>query len=98
MAGYLLLPDVKRSADNQIWFRFVQQEDGIPELKIYDSGDNLVKTINGLGTIPEGVYDSRSRAVFWDRTYGGGVLAPGSYVVSYDIDGVVYDKKGFLLL
>lgn len=98
MAGHLYRVDTQRAADSQIWFRFVMYEDGVPEIKIYDTVPDLKKTIDGLGDRPEGTYASRSRAIFWDREQtGGGVLANGAYYAEFYIDSVLQDTMKFAL-
>jgi len=92
MAGYLLLTDLKRAVDDQIWFRFVQQEYGVPEIRIETEGGSPVKTIDGLGDRPEGTYASRSRAIFWDRRNTSNVrVAAGIHYAALYIDSVKYD-------
>jgi len=92
MAGYLLLADLKRAVDDQIWFRYVQQEDGVPEIRIEDSVGTPVKTIDGLGDRPEGTYESRSRAIFWNRRDAVDArVAAGIHWAALYIDSVKYD-------
>jgi len=99
MAGFLYTPDLLREADEQIWFRYCQQEYGVPEIKIYTFiGENLQKTISGLGDRPEGTYASRSRAIFWNkRDTGGNLLGAAQYYADLYIDSVKYDRVFFTL-
>jgi hypothetical protein len=99
MAGYLFIPDLRRSANDQVWFRCHQQEDGVPEIRIYTLLGALVKTINGLGSRPAGTYASRSRAIFWNtQDTGGSPQGPGSYYADLYIDSVYFDRRRFDLL
>ena len=98
MAGYQMLTDLKRAADDQIWFRFIMQEDGVPEIRIEDINGNPIKTIDGLGDRPEGTYASRSRAIFWDRRETDtSRAATGQYVSALYIDSVQQDIIKFQL-
>ncbi len=98
MAGYLYIPDLRRSANDQVWFRYHQQEDGVPEIRVYTSVGGLVKTINGLGSRPTGTYASRSRAIFWNTQNTGGTPQPtGVYFADLYIDSVYFDRMKFTL-
>ena len=98
MAGHLYRVDTQRAANSQIWFRFIMQEDGVPQIKIYTVGGALVKDIDGLGDRPEGTYASRSRAVFWNkRNTAGNLVAAGQYFAQLLIDSVIQDVLRFAL-
>ena len=98
MSGQLYRVDTQRAASRHIWFMFIMQVVGVPEIKIYNVATDLKKTIDGLGDRPEGTYASRSRAIFWDREQtGGGVLANGAYYVELYIDSVLQDTMKFAL-
>ena len=98
MAGYLYTPDLLREANEQIWFRYCQQEYGEVEIKIYTYiGENLQKTIN-VGYRPESTYASRSQAIFWNkRDTGGSLLGAAQYYADLYIDSVKYDRVFFTL-
>ena len=97
MAGKLYAPDVKRAGSNQVWFRYWQQVDGAPEIRIYNLAGALQQTINGLGSRPTGTYASRSRAIFWDKEDSGGMpVAGGVYTAKLNI-GAWYDIIKFTL-
>ena len=98
MAGFLYIPDGKRAANDQVWFRYHQQEVGVPEIRILTSGGGAVKTINGLGSRPAGTYASRSRAIFWDtKDTGGTPQGTGVYFADLYIDSVKHDRMKFTL-
>ena len=98
MSGSLYVPDLKRASDDQVWFRYKQNEDGVPEIKIYTLVGALQKTISGLGSRPIGDYDSRSKAIFWDtKDTGGSPLGTGVYYADLYIDSVYYDRMRFTL-
>ncbi len=98
MAGYLYLPDIKRAANDQVWFRYIQQEDGVPEIRILTLAGAAVKTINGLGSRPAGTYASRSRSIFWDtQDTGGSPQATGVYFADLYIDSSFNDRMKFTL-
>jgi hypothetical protein len=87
MAGHLYIPDLKRAANEQVWFRYRQLIFGEPEIRIKTLLDALVKTIDGLGDRPAGTYASRSRAIFWNRrNTGGSLVASGTYFAELYID------------
>lgn len=98
MAGYLYAPDLKRAANDQVWFRYHQQEDGVPEIRIYTIAGAHQKTIDGLGSRPAGTYASRSRAIFWDtKDTGGAPLGVGVYYADLYIDSAYNDRMKFAL-
>jgi len=98
MAGKLYIPDIKRSADEQIWFRFDLLAFGEPEIRVLNNVGALVKTIDGLGDMPAGTYASRSRAIFWNRrNTGGGLVAPGVYFAYLYIDSSEEDIMKFTI-
>lgn len=98
MAGFLYIVDLKRAADDQVWFRYIQQEDGVPEIRILTSGGGAVKTIDGLGSRPAGTYASRSRAIFWDtKDTGGSPQGTGVYFADLYIDSACNDRMKFAL-
>ena len=98
MAGYFFVPDLKRAANDQVWFRCHQQEDGVPQIKIYTLAGALQKDITGLGSRPAGTYASRSRAIFWDtKDTGGSPLGSGVYYADLYIDAAYNDRMRFTL-
>jgi hypothetical protein len=98
MSGQWYVPDIRRAVSDQVWFRYSQDEEGEAEVKIYTAVGALVKTISGLGDRPIGVYDSRSRAIFWDtKDTGGTPQGSGVYFADLYIDTVYYDRIKFTL-
>ena len=100
MAGGLLYRvDILRSASDQIWFRYQQDDAAVPKVEIYTVAGALVQTISGLGERPGGEYASRSRAIFWDRVLSStSRAATGIYFVWLYLDNGFKDKRKFELL
>ena len=97
--GKLYRTDILRSASDQIWFRYQQDDAAVVKIEIYTVGGALIRTISGLGERPGGEYASRSRAVFWDRTEDDtSRVSTGIYFVWLYLDTVFKDLRKFELL
>ena len=96
--GSLYVTDVRRSSQDEVWFRFSLREYATPKFEIYDWETTLVKTLDLGQDLPPGEYSSRGRAYFWDRQKtGGGRLAQGDYYVILYLDDVKQEEAKFQL-
>ena len=95
--GKLYATDVRRNANNEIWFRFSLREYATPKFEIYDVGGVLKKTLDLGQDLPPGEYCSRGRAYFWNREDGATPLANGVYFVTFYVDNVLQEVGKFTL-
>lgn len=97
--GSLYVTDTRRSAQDEVWFRFSLREAATPKFEIYDlATETLQRTLDLGQDLPPGEYSSRGRAYFWDtKTGGGSPLAGGDYYVIFYADSVKQDYRKFQL-
>jgi hypothetical protein len=98
--GNLLKPDLNRENDSEIWFRFSVFATSQPKFTIYTSDVTpaLVETLDVGGDVPPGIYASRGRAFFWDKTDSGSdPVGPGLYYLYFYLDNVLQNSTIFSL-
>ena len=78
----VLLPNYPNPFNPETWIPYRLAEDAFVSLTIYDGMGHLVRTID-VGHQPAAVYESRSKAVYWDgRNQFGETVASGVYFYS----------------
>ena len=92
-----LLANYPNPFNPETWIPYQLATAGDVEITIYDAGGILVRQFN-LGHQPAGLYQSRSRAVYWDGTNAlGEPVASGIYFYTLTTDDFSATRKMLIL-
>jgi hypothetical protein len=76
-----LLPNYPNPFNPETWFPYRLAKSSDVAITIYDALGRVVRRLD-LGDRPAGVYESRSRAAYWDgRNAAGEAVSSGTYIV-----------------
>ena len=88
-----LLPNYPNPFNPETWIPYQLSESADVTLRIYAVNGSLVRTL-ALGQMPAGVYQSRSRAAYWDgRNAVGEPVASGVYFYTLTADDFTATRK-----
>ena len=92
-----LLPNYPNPFNPETWIPYQLAEPADVTISIYTTDGKLVRTL-ALGYQPIGVYESRSRAAYWDgRNDAGESVASGLYFFQMETDNVSLMRKMVIL-
>ena len=88
-----LLPNYPNPFNPETWIPYQLRKSAEVKLIIFDMKGQAVRTLD-LGHQPAGVYQSRSRAAYWDgRNRQGETVANGVYFCTLTADGFAATRK-----
>ena len=88
-----LLANYPNPFNPETWIPYQLSESADVTLRIYAVNGSLIRTL-ALGQMPAGVYQSRSRAAYWDgRNDVGEPVASGIYFYTLTIDNFTATRK-----
>ena len=92
-----LLPNYPNPFNPETWIPYRLAEDGFVTLTIYDSNGQVVRTLD-VGHQTAAVYESRSKAAYWDgRNEFGETVASGVYFYTLTADDFSATRKMLVL-
>jgi hypothetical protein len=92
-----LLPNYPNPFNPETWIPYQLAKDAEVTLRIYTHNGQVVRKLV-LGYQAAGIYQSRSRAAYWDgRNAVGERVASGIYFYQLQADGLSYSRKMLIL-
>ena len=92
-----LLPNYPNPFNPETWIPYQLAEAGDVRLTIYATDGRLIRTLS-FGHQPPGIYQSKSRAAYWDgRNASGELVASGIYFYTLRVSGEVTATRKMLI-
>ena len=92
-----LLPNYPNPFNPETWIPYQLSEPAEVTLRIYSVNGTLIRSL-ALGYLPAGIYENRSRAVYWDgKNDVGEAVASGIYFYQLQADNMSLLRKMLIL-